>query len=385
MEQLHAADHEFFHDRELVPRDHIPYVLTTDLDEADLFELELEENLCREDLSWMDQAEARAKLHRLRKSQNPEQTVSDTAKEIAKIKGDSTEFERKQVAKALILTEHKDDPRVKKAKSAEEAFKNLLDASEAQFVARLQRSSEAAPSSHQIINADCREAFKSIPKGSVNTIICDPPYGIAAHQAGQESKHYYDDSSPYALEICKFILQAGFELCAPRAILFMFCDVEHFVELREYAKQQAWTPFRTPIIWDKTRGTRAPWGRAGFQRSFELILFAVKGQDELLSPGGKDILSFPQDGKTDRSHAANKPEELLSELIRLTTLPGELVLDPCAGSGSIIPAADKCKVRTICIELDEQYYAQAVARTIRKVGGEEAGGTEEDSEALPEV
>lgn len=363
MDSLHTSNLSFQYNGELVPENHIPFVLTSDLSETDLFELELEENIKREDLTWMEETEAKANLHKFRLARNPEQTMQQTGFEIAERTGKTPVLETKKVSQALLIQEHKNNPRVKKAKNADEAFKAILDEGEQKFLARLNTSSiNQATSPHKIIQGDCRDILPTLEGGSFNTILCDPPYGIDAHQAGQESKHFYDDSADYALEICKFILREGFRVAATRATLFMFCDIDHFVELRTYAAQQAWTVFRTPIIWDKIRGSRAPWGRAGFQRSYEIILFAVKGQDELVYSGGRDILSFAQGGKNDRTHAANKPMELLDAIIRLSTLPGETILDPCAGSASIIPAADKNKARTVCIEKDDTYYAQAMGR-----------------------
>lgn len=365
---LHEEGHTITYNGEPVPEDHIPYVLAGELAEDDLVELELEENLLRENLTWMEEAEARAALHELRKASNPKQTNRDTAREIAAIRDTNVANETKLVQRALILTKNKDNPRVKKAKTEVEAFKALLDESEQQWQAKLAQAEKNIKSPHQLIQADCREAFSQIPNGSVSTILSDPPYGIDAHQAGQESKHFYDDSAEYALEICKFIIREGFAKTTPRAVLFMFCDIDHFITLRTYCSQQAWTPFRTPVIWNKEVGGRAPWGRAGFQRSYEVLLFAVKGQDELVVPGGLDILSFKQDSRNDRTHAANKPIALIEHLIRISTLPGELVLDPCCGSGAIFPAATRSKTRAIGIELDPTYYAQALNRL---AGGEE--------------
>jgi site-specific DNA-methyltransferase (adenine-specific) len=366
MEALHAEGHAFLYDGEQIPENHIPYVLTGELSETDLFELELEENLLREDLTWMERTEAVAMLHELRSKQNPElspaKVIKKVAEEIAAVTNNSKNHTEKEVHKSLVVMANKDNPRVKRAKSQEDAFKAILDESEQNFRAKLVLAKEKIESPHTLIHADCREAFSKISNGTVATIICDPPYGIDADKAGQESDHFYDDSAEYAMEICKFIIREGFNKCSQRAILLMFCDIDHFVTLKTYALQQAWSVHRTPIIWNKMVGGRAPWGRAGPQRSYELLLYAVKGQDEMLESAGPDIFNFKQDSKNDRTHAANKPQALLERLIRLTTLPGELVLDPCAGSGSIIPAANACKVRTICIERDETYYSQAVAR-----------------------
>lgn len=53
-----------------------------------------------------------------------------------------------------------------------------------------------------------------------------------------------------------------------------------------------------------------------------------------------------------RHHAAQKPERLLRALIELTTLPGQLVLDPFAGSGSTLVAARSAGRRYLGIEQD---------------------------------
>lgn len=384
MDNLHTSNLPFSYNGEPVPENHAPVTFTSEMSEADLYELELEENLRREQLPWQDLTEAKANLHRLRASQNPGHTLKETGKELAAIKGTLPEYEQKSVSRALLLQQHKDNPRVKKAKSEAEAFKAIIDEGEQKFLARL-NVANVEKSEHRLIHGDCRDELRNLPANSVNTIICDPPYGIAAHQAGQESKHFYDDSAAYALEICKTILREGFRIATPRATLFMFCDVDHFVELRTYAAQQAWSVFRTPIIWDKTRGGRAPWGRAGFQRSYEILLFAVKGQDELVYPGGRDILSFPQDTKNSRTHAANKPESLLDALLKISTLPGEVVLDPCAGSGGLLPCADRAKARAICIELDDTYYAQAMARLNGEEVDDGSGDLEEGGEETEDV
>jgi len=75
MDNLHASNLSFAFDGQPVPENHAPVVYTSDLSTADLYELEIEENLRRENLDWKDLTEAKAQLHRLRESQNPHQTI----------------------------------------------------------------------------------------------------------------------------------------------------------------------------------------------------------------------------------------------------------------------------------------------------------------------
>lgn len=61
-------------------------------------------------------------------------------------------------------------------------------------------------------------------------------------------------------------------------------------------------------------------------------------------------------------HPTQKPVALFEYLIRTYTMPGELVLDNTAGSGTTAIAAIQSGRRWICIERDEDYFAKAIAR-----------------------
>lgn len=53
---------------------------------------------------------------------------------------------------------------------------------------------------------------------------------------------------------------------------------------------------------------------------------------------------------------------VLQPLIETFTKPGDLILDPFAGSGSTCVAADQCGRRWIGIELLEQYHTAGLRR-----------------------
>ena len=61
-------------------------------------------------------------------------------------------------------------------------------------------------------------------------------------------------------------------------------------------------------------------------------------------------------------HPTQKPVNLMQALIELTTLPGQLVLDPFCGSGSTLVAAAKTKREYVGIELDSGYFNTALER-----------------------
>src|SRR5688572_25750512 len=151
--QLHEEAIPIYHDNQLIPAGQIPYVNIADLSPADFLEAELEENIIRSDLSWLEEVEARALIHELRLSQNPQHTVTATGREVAELSGKSAELERHDVARALIISKNKTNPKVLRAKNASEAFKAILDEQETKYYAKLQL--QAAPSgdtAHKIIH-----------------------------------------------------------------------------------------------------------------------------------------------------------------------------------------------------------------------------------------
>lgn len=82
-----------------------------------------------------------------------------------------------------------------------------------------------------------------------------------------------------------------------------------------------------------------------------------------------NILEGALDRKEPRIHEAQKPVDLCEQLIGLTTYPGQLVIDPFAGSGTTAIAARNTDRRFIAIEADKEMCEQARTR-LQKAAGE---------------
>lgn len=358
---------------EPVPLGDIPYLLfDPSSSEIERREAELAENTAREDLSWQERSAALAEIHLLRVDANPKQTVTETAREITAAQPPtatgSVSTNRQNIMKSLIVKDRMSDPDVAKAKGLDAAFQVVqrkdAQAAEAELVKRRMAASparEAATPSPEPItfhNADWREVLPALPP--VDLFLCDPPFGIniddrSPERARQTNVHRYDDSPETILPMLQDFLLASFKAAKQRANLFLFCDIDHFVWLRDAASRQGWSPFRTPVVWDKLTPGIGPWHSEGFQRRYELLLFATKGAAGLRAPM-PDILQHKRVETKYRVHGAQKPTSLLESLIDSTTLPGDLVVDPFAGSGSTLVAARNRSRRAVGIELDPESY-----------------------------
>lgn len=360
------------HDGQDVPLGHIPVVwFDPSASLIDLKEAEKDENVARVDLTWQERSLAIAEIHQLLADANPKQTPTATARQLI-ADGQATgksglpvgdRQARAVVTQALVVKGRLDDPDVAKAKNLTEAFAVVQrkDAQAAEALLVKKRAAVAVPAEEAIrfLQGDWREVLPTLP--AMDLILTDPPFGInvsdrAPAKARQTHVHRYDDNPDTVLPMLQDFLLAAFNSAKARANLFLFCDIDHFVWLREAAERQGWVPFRTPVIWDKLQQGIGPWQTQGFQRRYELILFATKGQAGLRAPM-PDILAHRRVDPKYRVHGAQKPTTLLESLIDATTIPGDLVVDPFAGSGSTLVAARSRSRRAVGIELDEHVHA----------------------------
>jgi DNA modification methylase len=128
----------------------------------------------------------------------------------------------------------------------------------------------------------------------------------------------------------------------------------------------------TELIWDKEMigmgDLSAPWGP-----QHEVIVFATyepsqasraKGYGNLSARlrKGSVLRSLRANGRAVKYHPTEKPVDILRQLIESSSVFGETVYDPFAGSGStLIAAALECRKAVGC-EIDERYCEIAAKR-----------------------
>lgn len=349
----------------------ISYTLFEALDELHAREAELEENVCRVDLSWQEKTDALAALHKLRKEQNPDQTYRDTAREITddeeKVKPKGVE-----IAEAAFLSNFANDPEVQGARSAKEAFRIATRKTRTQFAQAFeeaQKREQAARgeskekiSPHTLIHGSLHEHMTLLP-GDFSCIIADPPYGRGADQFGDAARgqHIYADDEETAKAIMSTILNVGYRVTTDDAHLYMFFDIDHWLWLLAAARDLGWTPFQSPLVWHKGSMGHAPWGPGFWRKTYELIFFATKPKKrELISTVQDTISDCPAEKEKD--YAAQKPVSLYQKLIKLSCNPGDKVLDPCCGSGPIFPAAQATSTIATGIEINKDAHSLAYER-----------------------
>jgi site-specific DNA-methyltransferase (adenine-specific) len=229
---------------------------------------------------------------------------------------------------------------------------------------------KGAPVLKNLLLGNALEKVDEISDNSVDALITDPPYGTGTETARTEvmkvrgelwkaSKWNTEDIFPL---LDKLLERAKMKLKDDAHIyIFTSWKVWH----RLYPIVSKHFEVKNCIIWNK--GTAYLGERLGynFMDHHELILFATTGKRKLNYTGekpGNIISGVKSPYNIKRLHPTEKPVELCKRLISYSTVEGETVLDPFAGSGSTLVAAEELGRNWIGIEIDPQWYDVAKMR-----------------------
>lgn len=322
-------------------------------------EVELEENIQRENMKWHEIVEARAQLHALKVEMYPEKwSQSDTAQ----LAG----TERSRIAEAVKLSKMMElFPELRKAKSINQA--ESWAKAKAASVMRVKEVKDAPKDyseiEDRIVLGDSVEVVKSLPSEQFRLILTDPPFGINydERKAGvdQAITAYKDDEESYRrllgmAEDLYRVLQAD-------GWLVWFLGPTWYERAKGAFREVGFTVDEMPIVWDRSDG-RSFTARPDryFARAYDIALHCLKGNPEMVQRGKPNIIRVPP--VQDRDLLVERPVELYQELIRRLTVPGETVADFFVGSGSVPAAAASLGRAYWGCELDPERRAVAIKK-----------------------
>jgi site-specific DNA-methyltransferase (adenine-specific) len=345
----------------------VPYSPFEELDPLAAMEAELEENVQRRDLTWQERADAKAKLHELRLAQaaqnNSRHTLTDTAREIYGEENITTSWTG--FRDELVVANFLNDPDVVKAKTVKEALKVIkakeTKARHAAIGATL--PGEVLAEQHRLLVGDFRQV--DLASDFFDVVLCDPPYGIGVDKLNrargiQTATHDYDDSnSEKWKELMVALGETISRVLKPDAHFFMFCDIEHFLELRELMTGFGFRCGRKPMIMCKTSSVTNPISGYGPWIAWESILYGMRG-DKPIQQMKNDW--FVVSGDHNLGMAAQKPVESYVEILKRVCAPGEKVIDLTCGTGPIFPAAHELKLIATGVELNPTTASIAAER-----------------------
>ncbi len=127
------------------------------------------------------------------------------------------------------------------------------------------------------------------------------------------------------------LFDAAYRALKKDAHLYLFCDPETMFVAKPLG-EAAGFKFWKPLIWDK----RTIGMGYHYRARCEMILFFEKGKRRLNDLGVPDIIEAP---RVRNGYPTEKPVEVGEVLIRQSSAPGDIVIDPFVGSGAFGVAA----------------------------------------------
>lgn len=276
---------------------------------------------------------------------------------------------------------------------------------------------------NSIHQGDCVKLLSKVEKGSIDLVFADPPFNI-----GYEYD-VYDDSKQAEdyLSWCKQWIKGVHRALKPDGTFWLAIGDEYAAELK-IESQKAGFHCRSWVIWYYTFGVNCV---NGFSRSHTHIFHFVKDKknftfnrinpqirvksarqlvyaDNRANPNGRlpdnTWITRPQDAPLSFSpvhdtwyvprvagtfkeregfHGCQMPEQLLARIIRSTSQPQDLVLDPFGGSGTTLCVAKKLARQWMGFELSDDYVKYIGERLERTGIGDQIDGPEDPIESAP--
>jgi site-specific DNA-methyltransferase (adenine-specific) len=266
--------------------------------------------------------------------------------------------------------------------------------------------------------------MNALPAESVDLVFADPPFNI-----GYDYDAYDDNQSPNTyLQWTRSWGSAVRRILKPTGTFWLAIGDEYAAELNIIFKRELGFTCRSWVVWYYTFGVNC---KTKFSRSHAHLFHFVRdpkqfvfNDDQIRVPSARQMvygdhradargripddtwILRPQDMprgfeasedtwyyprvcgtfKERRGwHGCQMPEQLLGRILRVSSNPGELILDPFAGSGTTLVVAKKLNRYCLGFDLSEQYVQKVAERLAQVKPGDPLEGAKEPLVSAPKT
>jgi site-specific DNA-methyltransferase (adenine-specific) len=212
-----------------------------------------------------------------------------------------------------------------------------------------------APQPNALIHGDCTRILPELPAGSADFVLTDPPY-ITRYRSRDGRVVPNDDNDRWL----KPAFAQMHRVLAPDRVCVSFYGWPHADRFLAAFREAGFRP-----VGHLTFPKRYTSARKFLCYQHECAYLLAKGDPKPPHTPIGDVIPWRYTGN--RLHPTQKPISVLSPLVQTFSAPGEVVLDPFAGSGSTLLAARSLGRRYLGIELDADYHAIAARRLEQSV------------------
>lgn len=219
-----------------------------------------------------------------------------------------------------------------------------------------------------------------IPKAQL--VIADIPYNIGKNAYGSNPKWYKDGDnkngeSEFAgkeffdtdkdfrvaeyMHFCSHMLKKEPKETGKAPCMIVFCAFEQQMYVIEKAREAGFNNYIN-LVFRKNYSAQVLKANMRIVGNCEYAILLYRDKLPKFNNNGRMIfncMDYPRDNESPKIHPTQKPIQLLERLIEIFTDPDDVVIDPCAGSGSTLVAAQITGRKAYGFEIKKDFYKKA--------------------------
>jgi site-specific DNA-methyltransferase (adenine-specific) len=200
-------------------------------------------------------------------------------------------------------------------------------------------------------HADALDWLPTIQSQSAKIVVFDPPYAVGTPVRGKEDGAAGSVFGPLSF-MSKALTQCS-RIVMPGGVVVIFADWRRMPDLA-YVATTVGLRASTCIAWTRKR----PGTGGMFRSAWDPILIASRGVADAIDRAAiRNVIEA--DYPTKRIHPYEKPAEVFRHIFPRISVPGDLVVDPFAGSGVSARVARELGLNWIGCDVDPQFAQEA--------------------------
>lgn len=227
-----------------------------------------------------------------------------------------------------------------------------------------------------------------IPKAQL--VIADIPYNLAENAyasspswyVGGDNKNgeskkaksaFFDTDGyfriPEYMHFCSKMLIKEPKEAGKAPAMIVFCAFEQMQQIIEYGKKYGFMK-SYPLVFVKNYSGQVLKANMKIVGATEYAVVLYRDKLPKFNNNNRMIFNWfkwERDTTTPKIHPTQKPVQLLKQLIEIFTDEGDVVIDPCAGSGSTLRACAEINRSCYGFEIKKDYYKLAKQKILKDV------------------
>jgi site-specific DNA-methyltransferase (adenine-specific) len=227
-----------------------------------------------------------------------------------------------------------------------------------------------------------------IPKAQL--IIADPPYNLGVNayasnpawyvdgdnkngESELAGKEFFDTDKNFKpaefLHFCSQMLVKEPKESGKAPCMILFCAFEQLHYYIELGERYGFKHY-IPLVFRKKFSAQVLKANMKVVGNCEYGLILYRDKLPKFNNNGQMVFNcfeWPSDNNTPKVHPTQKPVKLLERLVEIFTDKNDVVIDPCAGSGSTLLAAANLDRRAYGFEIKKNFFKAAKEKVLTQV------------------